>query len=172
MPASHDPQAIGLVPFFEHTPPRDGVEVCLILASHFQAPPYSLYACSFSAVLPALRVRSARAEDFDDLMPIFNQQSDMLIARCVRCAPLTIRHGQFFLAELIEAQSATNLALVAEVRRRRPRRVLTRRLRGGPLGFWRPPPAWMLRRCSAALPWARWTTCSPCTGEVRAPPCG
>ncbi|KAJ7378513.1 Cilia and flagella associated protein 61 [Desmophyllum pertusum] len=41
-----------------------------------------------------LHIRSARVEDHDDLTPIFNRQSDVL----------TSTYGDFFLAELIEAQ--------------------------------------------------------------------
>lgn len=68
-------------------------------------PATCVLACPKSAVVSGMRVRSARAEDYDDLMPIFSKQSDMLIAR----------FGEFFLADLIEAQSELNLALVAEV---------------------------------------------------------
>eukprot|EP01137_Pigoraptor_chileana_P032179 Opistho-2@21151 len=57
------------------------------------------------AYLPNLTIRAARVEDHDDLVPIFNRQSEVL----------TERYGEFFLAELIEAQSETNKAIVAEV---------------------------------------------------------
>ncbi len=46
-----------------------------------------------------------RVEDHDDLVPIFNRQSDML----------SQAYGDFFLAELIEAQDDTMKCLVAEV---------------------------------------------------------
>lgn len=46
-----------------------------------------------------------RVEDHDDLTPIFNRQSDML----------TMTYGDFFLAELIEAQDDNMQCLVAEV---------------------------------------------------------
>lgn len=46
-----------------------------------------------------------RVEDHDDLTPIFNRQSDML----------KITYGDFFLAELIEAQDDHMHCLVAEV---------------------------------------------------------
>lgn len=44
-------------------------------------------------------------EDHDDLTPIFNRQSDML----------QNTYGDYFLAELIEAQDAEMQCLVAEV---------------------------------------------------------
>jgi hypothetical protein len=46
----------------------------------------------------------ARIEDHDDLVPVFNAQSEVL----------TSIYGEFFLAELIESQSKHNVALVAE----------------------------------------------------------
>lgn len=46
-----------------------------------------------------------RVEDHDDLMPIFNRQNDVL----------TSMYGDFFLAELIEAQNEENRCLVADV---------------------------------------------------------
>jgi hypothetical protein len=46
-----------------------------------------------------------RVEDHDDLTPIFNRQSDML----------KMTYGDYFLAELIEAQDENMQCLVAEV---------------------------------------------------------
>lgn len=46
-----------------------------------------------------------RVEDHDDLTPIFNRQSDML----------KMTYGDYFLAELIEAQDEHMHCLVAEV---------------------------------------------------------
>lgn len=46
-----------------------------------------------------------RVEDHDDLTPIFNRQSDML----------KMTYGDYFLAELIEAQDDNMHCLVAEV---------------------------------------------------------
>ena len=46
-----------------------------------------------------------RVEDHDDLTPIFNRQSDML----------KMTYGNFFLAELIEAQDERMQCLIAEV---------------------------------------------------------
>ncbi|EDO37268.1 predicted protein [Nematostella vectensis] len=54
---------------------------------------------------PKLHIRPARVEDHDDLMPIFNRQNDVL----------TSMYGNFFLAELIEAQDSENKCLVADV---------------------------------------------------------
>lgn len=46
-----------------------------------------------------------RVEDNDDLTPIFNRQSDML----------KTTYGEYFLAEMIEAQDENMHCLVAEV---------------------------------------------------------
>ena len=62
------------------------------------------YACP-RAVLARPVIREARVEDHDDLVPVFNAQSEVL----------TERYGEFFIAELIEAQDEANRALVAEV---------------------------------------------------------
>ncbi len=64
-----------------------------------------VYACERKTFVPAINIRSARIEDHDDLVPIFNAQSEVL----------TSIYGEFFLAELIESQSASNHALVAEL---------------------------------------------------------
>ncbi|KAL9958773.1 hypothetical protein ACROYT_G035833 [Oculina patagonica] len=53
-----------------------------------------------------LHIRPARVEDHDDLTPIFNRQSDVL----------TSTYGDFFLAELIEAQDEKNKCVVADVK--------------------------------------------------------
>lgn len=53
-----------------------------------------------------LHIRPARVEDHDDLTPIFNRQSDVL----------TSTYGDFFLAELIEAQDEDNKCVVADVK--------------------------------------------------------
>jgi len=47
----------------------------------------------------------SRVEDHDDLTPIFNRQSDML----------KMTYGDYFLAELIEAQDDHMHCLIAEV---------------------------------------------------------
>lgn len=54
---------------------------------------------------PVLHIRHARVEDHDDLTPIFNRQSDVL----------TSTYGDYFLAELIEAQDDVNKCIVADV---------------------------------------------------------
>ncbi|XP_033873801.3 cilia- and flagella-associated protein 61 [Acipenser ruthenus] len=54
---------------------------------------------------PVLHIRSARVQDHDDLTPLFTQQSDKLAAT----------YGDYFLAELIEAQDEENHAVVCEV---------------------------------------------------------
>lgn len=55
-------------------------------------------ACPRGLYLPDLLVRDARVEDHDDLVPVFNAQSEVL----------TERYGEFFIAELIEAQDDRN----------------------------------------------------------------
>ena len=62
-------------------------------------------ACHRGLYLPDLMIRKARVEDHDDLVPVFNAQSEVL----------TERYGEFFIAELIERQDSRNTALVAEV---------------------------------------------------------
>mmetsp|Transcript_30453 Transcript_30453/g.49252 ORF Transcript_30453/g.49252 Transcript_30453/m.49252 type:complete len:1212 (+) Transcript_30453:94-3729(+) len=66
---------------------------------------YTIYSIATTHFVPHLTVRAARVEDHDDLVPIFNEQSELL----------TERYGEFFLAQLIENQDANNRALVAEV---------------------------------------------------------
>ncbi|XP_051781521.1 cilia- and flagella-associated protein 61 [Erpetoichthys calabaricus] len=55
---------------------------------------------------PVLRVRKARVEDHDDLIPLFTQHN----------SDLSAMYGDYFLAELIEAQNEQNHAVVCEVR--------------------------------------------------------
>merc|ERR1719440_2452663 len=52
-----------------------------------------------------LFIRRARVEDHDDLVAVFNAQSDVT----------TNVYGEYFLAELVEAQNDENRAIVAEV---------------------------------------------------------
>uniref|UniRef100_A0A8C9P9R3 Cilia- and flagella-associated protein 61 N-terminal domain-containing protein n=1 Tax=Spermophilus dauricus TaxID=99837 RepID=A0A8C9P9R3_SPEDA len=54
---------------------------------------------------PQLHVRKARVEDHDDLMPIFMHYDTVLKET----------YGEYFLAELIEAQDEENHAVVCEV---------------------------------------------------------
>lgn len=60
--------------------PRDGVG--------------QVFTCYRTSVLPKLSVRGACVEDYDDLMPVFNNQSDVLSAT----------YGDFFLAHIIEVR--------------------------------------------------------------------
>ncbi|CAH1791581.1 unnamed protein product [Owenia fusiformis] len=62
-------------------------------------------ACNRSEHAASLFVRTAKVEDHDDLTPIFNRQSNMLQRT----------YGDFFLAELIEAQNEHMQCIVAEV---------------------------------------------------------
>lgn len=79
---------------FEYVPHLDGSA----------EPPCKVHACPRGLYIPNLLVRAARVEDHDDLVPVFNQQSEVLQAR----------YGEFFLAEVISAQDAKSQALVAE----------------------------------------------------------
>ena len=65
-----------------------------------------VYACSRDKLQPMASVRAARVEDHDDLVPIFNEQTQVL----------TQVYGQFYLADLIAAQNTENKTLVLEVR--------------------------------------------------------
>ena len=57
-----------------------------------------VFACPRGLYLPNLLIREARVEDHDDLVPVFNSQSEVL----------TERYGEFFIAELIESQDSCN----------------------------------------------------------------
>jgi hypothetical protein len=50
--------------------------------------------CRRETFVPSLRIRRAAVEDHDDLVPIFNAQSEVV----------TEQYGEFFLAKLIEKQ--------------------------------------------------------------------
>ncbi|CAG2250100.1 Cilia- and flagella-associated protein 61 [Mytilus edulis] len=80
---------------FQQLPKREGV-------SSTQG---ALFACYRHNHVPVLHVRKATVEDHDDFTPIFNRHSDML----------KMAYGDFFLAELIEAQDDHMQCLVAEV---------------------------------------------------------
>jgi hypothetical protein len=56
-------------------------------------------------VITPLFIRMARVEDHDNLVAVFNAQSEVI----------TDVYGEYFIAELIEAQNDENKALVAEV---------------------------------------------------------
>lgn len=68
-------------------------------------PDMKVYVCKRSNYIPNLKIRIARVEDHDDLVPVFDSQSEVL----------TELYGEFFLAEMIQAQDEENKALVAEV---------------------------------------------------------
>ena len=57
-------------------------------------------------VLPFIEIRLAKQEDHDDLADVFNSQSETI----------TEAYGEYFIAELIAAQSENNKALVAQVK--------------------------------------------------------
>ncbi|XP_043552797.1 cilia- and flagella-associated protein 61 [Chiloscyllium plagiosum] len=66
---------------------------------------YSAFICYRKDYVPVLHIRKARIEDHDDVTPIFNKQTDTL----------RYTYGEYFLAELIEAQDETTRAAVSEV---------------------------------------------------------
>ncbi|XP_060109765.1 cilia- and flagella-associated protein 61 [Heteronotia binoei] len=65
---------------------------------------YSLFMCERHHYCPQLYIRQARVEDHDDLTPLFTSQNDTLRET----------YGEYFLAELIEAQDEENIAVVCE----------------------------------------------------------
>lgn len=65
-----------------------------------------IYFSSRVLVLPFIEIRLAKQEDHDDLADVFNSQSETV----------TEAYGEYFIAELIAAQSDTNKALVAQVK--------------------------------------------------------
>ncbi|KAH0618059.1 hypothetical protein JD844_017026 [Phrynosoma platyrhinos] len=65
---------------------------------------YNLYVSHRHQYCPQLYVRYARVEDHDDLTPIFARHNDTLRQT----------YGDYFLAELIEAQDEENVAVVCE----------------------------------------------------------
>ncbi|XP_065845247.1 cilia- and flagella-associated protein 61-like isoform X2 [Oscarella lobularis] len=66
---------------------------------------YEIRLANRHSYCPVLHIRPARVEDHDDLTPIFNKQNDVLSST----------YGDYFLAELIEAQDDYHKAIVAEV---------------------------------------------------------
>ncbi|XP_067845502.1 cilia- and flagella-associated protein 61 isoform X2 [Heptranchias perlo] len=66
---------------------------------------YSAFICYRHDYVPVLHIRKARIEDHDDVTPIFNKQTDTLRAI----------YGEYFLAELMDAQDEMNHAAVCEV---------------------------------------------------------
>jgi hypothetical protein len=70
------------------------------------APSSRVFFSSRVLMLPFIEVRRAKQEDHDDLADIFNNQSETV----------TEAYGEYFLAELIAAQTGDNKALVAQVK--------------------------------------------------------
>ncbi|XP_049724742.1 cilia- and flagella-associated protein 61 isoform X1 [Elephas maximus indicus] len=66
---------------------------------------FAVYICHRHSHYPQLHIREARVEDHDDLMPIFMRYNTILKET----------YGEYFLAELIEAQDEENHAVVCEV---------------------------------------------------------
>ncbi|XP_016067517.1 PREDICTED: cilia- and flagella-associated protein 61 [Miniopterus natalensis] len=66
---------------------------------------FAVHICHRHHHYPQLHIRKARVEDHDDLMPIFMHHDTILRAT----------YGEYFLAELIEAQDEENHAVVCEV---------------------------------------------------------
>ncbi|XP_013015209.3 cilia- and flagella-associated protein 61 isoform X4 [Cavia porcellus] len=66
---------------------------------------FAVYVCHRHSHYPQLHIRKARVEDHDDLMPIFMRHDTVL----------KDTYGEYFLAELIEAQDQENHAVVCEV---------------------------------------------------------
>ncbi|XP_028417535.1 cilia- and flagella-associated protein 61-like [Dendronephthya gigantea] len=65
----------------------------------------TVYVCHRFEHSPKLHMRAATVEDHDDLIPIFDEQSETLINS----------YGDFFLNDLIEAEDDENKCLVADV---------------------------------------------------------
>jgi hypothetical protein len=65
----------------------------------------SVVVCRRLDIITPLFIRMARVEDHDNLVAVFNAQSEVI----------TDIYGEYFIAELIEAQNDENKALVAEV---------------------------------------------------------
>uniref|UniRef100_A0A286XKQ3 Cilia- and flagella-associated protein 61 N-terminal domain-containing protein n=1 Tax=Cavia porcellus TaxID=10141 RepID=A0A286XKQ3_CAVPO len=65
---------------------------------------FAVYVCHRHSHYPQLHIRKARVEDHDDLMPIFMRHDTVL----------KDTYGEYFLAELIEAQDQENHAVVCE----------------------------------------------------------
>ncbi|XP_054551968.1 cilia- and flagella-associated protein 61 isoform X2 [Talpa occidentalis] len=66
---------------------------------------FAVHICHRHSHYPQLHIRKARVEDHDDLMPIFMHYDTILKET----------YGEYFLAELIEAQDEENHAVVCEV---------------------------------------------------------
>jgi len=70
-----------------------------------EVPGVYILCCTRAQIIRPLYIRMARVEDHDNLVAVFNSQSEVV----------TDIYGEYFIAELIEAQNEENKALVAEV---------------------------------------------------------
>jgi hypothetical protein len=86
--------------YFEELPCRDRDVLKEVRGIHAGS---HAYFSSRVLVLPYVEVRDAKQEDHDDLADVFNSQSETV----------TEAYGEYFIAELIAAQSKNNRALVA-----------------------------------------------------------
>lgn len=99
-----------LQPFQSHFGQLEMTTEELMPMTHWAAPsveghPPMVLSCNRSQVIAPLGIRIARVEDHDNLAAVFDAQSEVV----------TSVYGDFFIAELIEAQNDENRALVAEV---------------------------------------------------------
>ncbi|EDV28663.1 uncharacterized protein TRIADDRAFT_19305 [Trichoplax adhaerens] len=74
--------------------------------SKLEGSEYEILICHRHDHCPTLHIRPAKVEDHDDLVPIFNRQSEVLKET----------YGDYFLAELIEAQNENNKCIVVDVK--------------------------------------------------------
>lgn len=105
----HDDDVALLRPFEAHfnkmEPMGEGFTYgCWASANPVRMPP-SVLMCRRADVITPLFIRMAKVEDHDNLVEIFDAQSE--VVREV--------YGEYFIAELIESQNDENKALVAEV---------------------------------------------------------
>eukprot|EP00794_Sanderia_malayensis_P017621 gene17621-19375_t len=87
----------GLSKVFEPLKCKDGIDAASQIHKSF--------ICYRHKHCPVLYIRSARVEDHDDLMPIFDKHN----------TELTAMYGDFFLSDLIEAEDDNNKSIVADV---------------------------------------------------------
>lgn len=89
--------------FYEEIPCKNRQILRDVRGIHFNS---RVFFSSRVLVIPYIEIRIAKQEDHDDLADVFNSQSETV----------TEAYGEYFLAELIAAQSETNKALVAQVK--------------------------------------------------------
>lgn len=106
---TEDDASLLLQPFESHFVELEPVADPLLDETHWAGSPdatrASVLTCRRSKVITPLRIRMARVEDHDNLAAVFDAQSEVV----------TEIYGEYFIAELIEAQNDENKALVAEV---------------------------------------------------------